>query len=49
MSPIPLQDLYTKHAHLYDEMIQGEDFQGNLFTVLDGIHPITQSVHLASM
>jgi hypothetical protein len=30
-------------------MIQGEDFQGNLFTVLDGIHPITQSVHLASM
>ena len=44
MSRIPLQDLYTKHVHLCDEMIQGEDFQGNLFTALDGIHPIMQSV-----
>jgi SAM-dependent methyltransferase len=44
MSTIPLRDLYTKHPQLYDEMIQGEDFQGNLIPALHRIYPLDHAI-----
>ena len=40
MGPISWQDLYTKHTGLYDEMVRGEDYQGQLLAALRQIHPL---------
>ena len=42
MAAITWQNVYAEHTDLYDEMIAGEDFEGNLLPALNQIHPLDQ-------
>jgi ubiquinone/menaquinone biosynthesis C-methylase UbiE len=34
------QDIYTNHAETYDELVRGEDYQGNLLPAISGLCPL---------
>lgn len=39
----PWQDLYSNHPDRYDRLVQAEDYQGHLITVLRELNPIENS------